>query len=54
MCWSNKEVSYAVKRIGREGSSHDIPVVLSLYNEISCLEALSTCNGDMIIKRDTN
>jgi hypothetical protein len=48
MCWSSVDKLYAIKRIARESSSHDIPTILSVYNEISCLETLKMCPGKQL------
>ena len=40
-----KDCNYAVKRIVRERSVHDAPVILDVFSEVSCLERMASCRG---------
>ena len=40
-----KRTAYAVKRIPRERSMHDSPMIYEVFNEITCLQLLAGCRG---------
>lgn len=41
----SKRTAYAVKRIPRERSMHDSPMIYEVFNEITCLQLLAGCRG---------
>ena len=44
-CMQKGQRSYAVKRLSRERSAHDHPIIINVFSEVSCLERLSGCKG---------
>jgi hypothetical protein len=44
-CSSTARTTYAVKRIPRERSMHDSPLIYEVFNEITCLQMLSGNKG---------
>ena len=42
---ASKRTAYAVKRIPRERSMHDSPMIYEVFNEITCLQLLAGCRG---------
>lgn len=42
---SGEDTRYAIKRIARERTVHDLPVLIDVFTEVSCLEILSRNKG---------